>query len=65
MAQFVVTSHQLKKWGSALEAASINLPDIEEGSHMRLQTTKIAVALALRDLENTLRTNNETIPHGE
>jgi len=62
MAQFVVTSYQLKKWGVALQDAHNALPAITADTPPSVSNASIELRLAIGEIEDTLRIHNETIP---
>ena len=62
MAQFVVTSYQLKKWGAAMQNVRNLVPAITEATSPSLSNASIELRLAIGEIEDTLRIHNETIP---
>ena len=62
MAQFVVTSYQLKKWGVAMQDAHNALPAITADTPPSISNASIELRLALGEIEDTLRASDETLP---
>ena len=62
MAQFVVTSYQLKRWASALEAANKLLPVISMDASLEEHNEYTNVSISLSEIRRVLNSNDETIP---
>jgi len=62
MAQFVVTSYQLKKWGAAMQNVRNLVPAITEATSPSLSNASIELRLAIGEIEDTLRASDETLP---
>ena len=61
MASYIVTSYQLKKWGTALENARVAIPEPNDDSKPSTDNARLEARLALRDIEDTLRIQGETV----